>query len=163
MLEAEDLVARTEEGDAPKGFSKLSRSKDPRNALLFSCMSLFAGGALPWAEGGVAAAFCWVTTISAPCFIFVWSIVLVSYLVYRERRPQLHAACKSKRPGGTFMPYVVLVFFGFIFWALTAQGDTLGTLLLTPIWFVVLGIGFVILRSTPSCGPCIRPRFPRSA
>ena len=114
-LVAKGLVATTEEGDAPKGFAKLSRTKASRNALLFSCMFLLAGGALPCAEGGVAEAFCWVTIISAPCFMFVWSIFLVSYPVYRERRPQLHAASKFKRPGGTFMPYVVLAFFGFIF------------------------------------------------
>lgn len=100
-LVAKGLVATTTEGDAPKGFAKLSRTKVPRNALLFSCMFLLAG---------VAAALTWVTTISAPCFIFVWSIVLVSYLVYRERRPQLHAGSKFKIPGGTFMPYVVLAF-----------------------------------------------------
>src|SRR6185312_10868640 len=94
-----------QEGDAPQRFARLSRTKVPRNALLFSCMFLLAGVALLYAEGGVAEAFTLVTTISALCFMFVWSIILVSYLVFRSRRPHLHAASKFKMPGGAFMPY----------------------------------------------------------
>ena len=76
-----------EEGDAPKVFAKLSRTKVPRNALLFSCMFLLAGVALLYAEGSVAEAFTLVTTISALRFMFVWSIILVSYIVYRKSSP----------------------------------------------------------------------------
>ncbi len=138
-----------EDGDAPKAFAKLSRTKVPRNALLFSCMFLLAGVALLYAEGSVAEAFTLVTTVSALCFMFVWSIIMISYIVYRRRRPQLHADSKFKMPGGTFMPYVVLAFFGFIIWALTTQADTLMALVFTPIWFVALGIGYLLLRRNP--------------
>ena len=138
-----------QDGDAPKAFGRLSSRKVPRNALLFSCMFLLAGVALLYAEGSVAEAFTMVTTVSALCFMFVWSIILVSYIVYRRRRPQLHAASRFKMPGGTFMPYVVLAFFGFVLWALTTQPDTLVALALTPLWFVVLGIGYLLLRRNP--------------
>lgn len=121
----------------------------PRNALLFSCMFLLAGVALLYAEGSVAEAFTLVTTISALCFMFVWSIILISYIVYRRRRPQLHAASRFKMPGGTFMPHVVLAFFGFVVWAMTTQPDTLVALALTPLWFLVLGIGYLVLRRNP--------------
>ena len=50
---------------------------------------LLAGVALLYAEGSVAEAFTLVTTVSALCFMFVWSIILISYIVYRRRRPQL--------------------------------------------------------------------------
>lgn len=138
-----------QEGDAPRSFGRLSSRKVPRNALLFSCMFLLAGVALLYAEGSVAEAFTMVTTISALCFMFVWSIIMISYIVYRHRRPQLHAASKFKMPGGTFMPYVVLAFFGFIIWALTTQPDTLTALALTPLWFIALGIGYLVLRRNP--------------
>ena len=137
------------EGDAPKAFGRLSRRKVPRNALLFSCMFLLAGIVLLYAEGGVAEAFTLVTTVSALCFMFVWSIILVSYIVYRRRRPHLHAASKFKMPGGSFMPYVVLAFFGFIIWALTTQPDTFTALVFTPLWFVALGVGYLLLRRNP--------------
>jgi D-serine/D-alanine/glycine transporter len=137
------------EGDAPKAFGKLSSRKVPKNALIFSCMFLLAGVALLYAEGSVAEAFTLVTTISALCFMFVWSIILISYIVYRRRRPELNEASKFKMPGGLFMPYVVLAFFGFIIWALTTQPDTLMALVFTPIWFVALGIGYLMVRRNP--------------
>lgn len=52
-------------------------------------------------------------------------------------------------PGGTFMPWVVLAFFGFVLWALTTQPDTRTALLLTPLWFAVLGAGYLVLRRNP--------------
>ncbi|WP_372697559.1 D-serine/D-alanine/glycine transporter [Arthrobacter sp. JSM 101049] len=137
------------EGDAPKAFGRLSSRKVPKNALLFSCMFLLAGVVLLYAEGSVAEAFTLVTTISALCFMFVWTIILLSYVVYRRRRPHLHEASTFKMPGGTFMPYVVMVFFAFILWALTTQPDTLQALLFTPVWFVALAIGYLVVRRNP--------------
>lgn len=47
------------------------------------------------------------------------------------------------------MPYVVLAFFGFILWALTTQSDTLQALLITPLWFIGLAIGYGVIRRSP--------------
>ncbi len=143
------IYGLSQEGDAPKRFGRLSGRGVPRNALLFSCMFLLAGVVLLYAEGSVSEAFTLVTTISALCFMFVWTIILLSYVVYRRRRPQLHQASKFKMPGGSFMPYVVMGFFAFILWALTTQSDTLTALLFTPLWFIGLGIGYLVLRRNP--------------
>lgn len=90
------------------------------------------------------------TTVSAVCFAFVWSIILASYLKFRSRRPHLHDTSKYKTPGGIPMVWVVFAFFTFVLWALTTQPDTLVALLLTPIWFMVLGAAWVIMRKRPS-------------
>ena len=137
------------DGDAPNAFGRLSRRKVPQNALFFSCTFLLAGVVLLYAGDSVSAAFTLVTTISALCFMFVWSIILASYLAYRRRRPQLHAASKFPLPGGVAMVYVVFAFFAFILWALTTQADTLQALLVTPIWFILLGVVYAVLRRTP--------------
>ncbi|MFD1377721.1 D-serine/D-alanine/glycine transporter [Micrococcus antarcticus] len=137
------------EGDAPKTFTKLSGRKVPRNALMFSCMFLLAGVALLYGGDSVMGAFTLVTTVSALCFMFVWTIILLSYLVFRARRPHLHDASKFKVPGGSFMPYVVLAFFGFILWALTTQTDTLMAMAITPIWFLILAAGYLVIRRNP--------------
>ncbi|CEA09478.1 D-serine/D-alanine/glycine transporter [Arthrobacter saudimassiliensis] len=137
------------EGDAPKAFGRLSRRKVPRNALFFSCTFLLAGVVLLYAGESVSAAFTLVTTISALCFMFVWTLILVSYLAYRRRRPHLHAASTFKLPGGVVMIYVVLAFFAFLLWALTTQPDTLQALLVTPIWFLLLGVVYAVMRRRP--------------
>jgi D-serine/D-alanine/glycine transporter len=90
-----------------------------------------------------------VTTVSAVCFMFVWTIFLCSYLVYRRRRPEKAATSAFKMPGGVFMVFVVLAFFLFILWALTTQPDTLIALLVTPIWFAILIVAWLFVRRSP--------------
>ena len=138
------------EGSAPKAFRKLSSSKVPRNALVFSCMFLLGAVVLLYAGGSVSQAFTLVTTVSALCFMFVWSIILISYIVFRRRRPELHRASNFKVPGGAFMPYVVLAFFVFVLWSLTTQPDTRQALIFTPVWFALVGIGYLVLRRNPA-------------
>ncbi|EMY34728.1 D-serine/D-alanine/glycine transporter CycA [Arthrobacter crystallopoietes BAB-32] len=138
-----------QEGDAPSVFAKLSSRKVPRNALFLSCVLLLSGIVLLYSGESIGQAFGMVTTVSAVCFMFVWSIILASYLVYRKRRAHLHAASKFKMPGGVVMVWVVFAFFAFVLWALTTQPDTLTALLVTPVWFVVLGIAWALLRRRP--------------
>jgi D-serine/D-alanine/glycine transporter len=91
-----------------------------------------------------------VSTVSALCYIFVWSIILASYLAYRKRRPEQHAVSPFKMPGGIPMVWVVYAFFAFILWALTTQPSTLIALLITPAWFAILGIAYAIIRRSPA-------------
>ena len=138
-----------QEGDAPAAFAKLSKRHVPVNALLFSCMFLLSSLILLFSGETVLAAFTLVTTISALLFMFVWAMILFSYMAYRKKRPELHAASKFKMPGGVPMCWAVLAFFGFLLWALTQRPDTLEALLVTPVWFVVLGIAWMIVRKQP--------------
>jgi D-serine/D-alanine/glycine transporter len=139
-----------QEGDAPGIFSRLSTRKVPSNALFLSCVLLLSGVVLMYAGQDVGKAFEMVTTVSAVCFVFVWSIILASYIAFRRRRPHLHDASKFKMPGGIPAVWVVYAFFAFVLWALTTQPDTLIALLVTPIWFVVLGVAWAILRRRPA-------------
>ncbi|WP_199258595.1 D-serine/D-alanine/glycine transporter [Paracoccus binzhouensis] len=138
-----------QEGDAPAVFGRLSSRHVPVNALLLSCIFLLSALVLLFSGETVLAAFTLVTTISALLFMFVWTMILVSYMTYRRQRPELHEASKFKMPGGVPMCWAVLAFFSFILWALTTQPDTRLALLVTPLWFVVLGIAWMIVRRRP--------------
>ena len=138
-----------QEGDAPSLLGKLSRRHVPVNALLFSCMFLLSSLFLLFSGETVLAAFTLVTTISALLFMFVWTMILVSYIAYRRKRPDLHKASKFKMPGGVAMCWVVLGFFGFLIWALTQQADTLQALIVTPVWFIALGLAWLVVRRQP--------------
>ena len=138
-----------QEGDAPARFGRLTKRQVPANALMFSCVFLLASVVLLYAGESIIGAFTVVTTIAALLFMFVWTIILISYIVYRRRRPQLHAASTFKMPGGVAMCCVVIAFFAFMIWALTQRADTLQALYLTPIWFVALGIAWTIVRRRP--------------
>ncbi len=140
------LFGLSEQGVASKRFGRLSKRSVPVNGLLFSCLCLFLGVALIYLIPNVMTVFTLVTTVSAILFMFVWSIILCSYLVYRKKFPEKHQASSFKMPGGKAMCWVVLAFFAFIIVLLTLQPDTRQALSVTPIWFVLLAIGWWFKR-----------------
>lgn len=131
---------------APQTLGKLNSRKVPVNALFFSCIFLLAGVVLLYAGQSIIEAFTIVTTIAALLFIFIWSIILASYLQYRRKRPDLHEKSTFKLPGGRASVVMVFAFFAFILWALAQEQDTAAALKVTPIWFVFLGIVYLAIR-----------------
>lgn len=100
--------------------------------------------------GSVIRAFTLVTTISSLLFMFVWAMILVSYLVYRRRHAARHAESAFKMPGGRVMCWAAFAFFAFVAWTLTTEKDTAIALAWFPAWFVLLAIGWLIVRRRPS-------------
>ncbi|MFT4171176.1 MAG: D-serine/D-alanine/glycine transporter [Rhodocyclaceae bacterium] len=141
------LYGLAQDGDAPQSFAQLSKRAVPARGLIFSCICLLGGVVLIYIEPDVITAFTLVTTISAICFMFVWSIILCSYMAYRKQRPALHAASKYKMPGGVAMCWVCLVFFVFVLGLLTLKEDTRMALYITPLWFIALAIGYGASRT----------------
>lgn len=137
------LYGLAEENHAPRTFARLSRAAVPSYGLLFSCVCLLAGAMLVYLIPNLVTAFTLVTTLSAVLFMFVWSLILIAYMAYRRKRPQLHAASQYKMPGGVVMCWACLVFFAFVLWLLTLQTDTREALLASPVWFVLLTVGYL--------------------
>jgi len=136
------LYGLAQQGVAHPRFGKLSRRAVPTAGLFFSCFCLLGGVALIYLIPNVMKVFTLVTTVSAILFMFVWSIILCSYLAYRKQRPQLHAESVYKMPLGKVMCWVCLAFFAFVLVLLSLQEDTRQALMVTPLWFFMLGIGW---------------------
>jgi D-serine/D-alanine/glycine transporter len=136
------LYGLAEENHAPKAFTRLSKAAVPSRGLLFSCFCLLVGAALVYVIPNLVTAFTLVTTLSAVLFMFVWSLILCAYIVYRRKRPHLHEASKYKMPGGVAMCWVCLAFFAFVVVLLTLRTDTLQALLASPVWFLLLAVGY---------------------
>ncbi|MBN8715278.1 MAG: D-serine/D-alanine/glycine transporter [Xanthomonadales bacterium] len=136
------LYGLAQEQHAPRAFGRLSRAAVPSRGLLFSCACLLLGAMLDYLSPNVITAFTLVTTLAAVLFMFVWSLILAAYIVYRRQRPAQHQASRYKMPGGVWMCYVCLAFFAFVLVLLTLQADTRAALLASPVWFVVLGAGY---------------------
>lgn len=130
------------DGDAPSKFKNLSRRAVPSNGLIFSCICLLAGALVIYVVPNLMEAFTLITTVSATLFMFVWTMILLSYLAYRKKRDHLHRASKYKMPGGKVMVWVCLTFFVFILTLLALEDDTRQALYMVPVWFVVLGLGY---------------------
>lgn len=129
-----------------KSFGVLSKRAVPSTGLMFSCICLLSGVVLIYLIPNVMTVFTLVTTVSAILFMFIWSIILCSYLTYRKKRPQLHAESSYKMPLGIFMCWICLAFFAFVIVLLTLQPDTRQALIVTPLWFVVLAIAYQFIR-----------------
>ncbi|ULR90686.1 D-serine/D-alanine/glycine transporter [Comamonas sp. B21-038] len=137
-------------GDAPRSFGKLSASSVPSRGLLFSCVCLLGGAFLMWVVPNLVEAFTLVTTVSAILFMFVWSLILLSYISYRKQRPALHEASHYRMPGGVFMCWVCLAFFAAVLVLLSLELDTRQALIATPAWFVLLGLAYAWQRKRAS-------------
>ncbi len=131
---------------APSRFGRLTKHKVPANGLIFSCSCLLPGLVLLYLSDSVIEAFTVATTVASVLFIFVWSLIMISYLVYRRRNPELHEASTYKMPGGIVLSYVVLAFFVGMIGILMMEQDTRTALMVTPIWFIVLGIIYAVYR-----------------
>ena len=121
---------------APKQLGKLNKHAVPSNALFTSTLVISVATLLSWLLPGQA--FTIVTTISAICFIWVWSIILISHIKYMKTRPDLRAQSTFKAPLTPFINYVILGLFAFILIVMLFAEATRIPLLLTPIWFVTL-------------------------
>ncbi|WP_176488074.1 D-serine/D-alanine/glycine transporter [Candidatus Regiella insecticola] len=140
------LFGLAKKGNAPKQFSHLSRYSVPAHGLTFSCVCLLGGVILIYLIPDVMRVFTLVTTVSAVLFIFVWSMILCSYLIYRKKRPELHKKSRYKMPAGIFMSWVCLVFFAFIILLLTFETHTRQALMVIPLWFIILSMVYWLLQ-----------------
>ncbi len=140
------MYGLAEKKAAPALFAKLSSLHVPANGLIFSCICIAIAYGILSLIPSIMGAFTVVTTISAILFIFVWSIILISYMVYRKQRRDLHDQSIYKMPGGVVMCWVVLAFFAIVLYLLTLEKDTLEALTFTPLWFIMLGLFYFFVR-----------------
>ncbi|WP_216782485.1 D-serine/D-alanine/glycine transporter [Candidatus Profftia tarda] len=140
------LYSLGKNGVAPQKFTFLSKHAVPSSGLTFSCVCLLGGVVLIYLIPDMLAVFTIITTVSAILFMFVWSVILCSYMVYRKQRPRLHEISLYKMPFGVIMCWICLVFFVFILVLLTFNQETCQALIVTPIWFIILGLGWIFIR-----------------
>jgi D-serine/D-alanine/glycine transporter len=143
------LFGLADEGSAPAPFRRLNRGGVPALALFLAAALLLTAIPLLYVGGSVIGAFTLVTTISSLLFMFVWAMIIVSYLVYRRRHAQRHADSIYKMPAGQVMCWAVLAFFAFVIWTLCTERETAIALAWFPLWFVVLAVGWLIVRRRP--------------
>lgn len=138
------LYSLGREGNAPKSFSLLGKSSVPSIALISSTLALSVGVVLNYFLPNFV--FTLVTSISAICFIWVWSVILIAHIVYLKKRPDLAAASKFKAPLAPFINWLILVFFVFLLVLIGMASDTRVALFVTPVWFLLLVVAYLLHR-----------------
>ena len=135
------------DGQAPKALGKLSKRSVPQNALICSCIMLMSGVVFLYTSESINAAFEMVTTVAAVLFLVIWALIVVCYIVYRAKRPEMHKKSIYKMPGGVYTAWAVLVFFAASVVVMCAvDEDTRNAIFITPVWFVVIGISYFFYK-----------------
>ena len=132
------------DGQAPKAMGKLSKRSVPQNALIVSCVMLMSGVTFLYTSDSIIAAFTMVTSVAALLFIFIWTLIVVCYIAYRKKFPELHEKSTYKLPGGLATAWMVMVFFIVSVFILSLEEETRQAVIVTPIWFVFIGVAYLI-------------------
>lgn len=140
------LFGLSGEKSAPKLFGKLNKNSVPANALYFTVACLVVGAFLQSTSDSLVQAFTITTTLTTIFCICVWLIIIWSYINFVRKRPELHAQSAFKLPGGLFTCAFVIIFLIITLFILCLEPDTLLAVKWSPIWFVLIAIGYLFYR-----------------
>jgi D-serine/D-alanine/glycine transporter len=139
------VYSLAKENNAPESMKKLTSHQVPANATMFSAIVILISVILNYImpEG----VFVLITSISTFCFIFIWAIIVICHLKYRKTNPELAASSKFKMPLYPIINYIILAFFAFVIVTLALNNETRVALFVTPVWFIMLGVIYKVLKS----------------
>ncbi|MBD7912863.1 MULTISPECIES: amino acid permease [Clostridium] len=139
------VYSLSREGNASKSMGKLTSNGVPSNALFVSSVVIFVSVILNYVmpEG----VFVLITSVSTFCFIFIWAIIVICHLKYRKTNVELAKKNKFKMPFYPIMNYIILGFLAFVIGVLALNEETRVALIVTPVWFIILGVIYKILQS----------------
>lgn len=138
------VYSLAKENNAPESMKKLTSHQVPSNSIIFSAAVIFISVILNYImPKGV---FVIITSISTFCFIFIWAIIVICHLRYRKTNPDLAYNSKFKMPFYPIANYIILAFFVFVIVVLALNKETRVALFVTPVWFIMLGGIYNILK-----------------
>ncbi|MCP5961154.1 amino acid transporter, partial [Klebsiella pneumoniae] len=73
----------------------------------------------------VMTAFTIISALTSILCIFTFMLIVLSYIYYRKKSPELHIQSKYKMPGGLFMAWMTMLFLVFTIVILALDHDTL--------------------------------------
>lgn len=134
------------DGHAPKAFAIVDSRGVPRRAAFFSAVFVLSSVPILLLGDSVIEAFTFVTSVASTFILFIWSMIAICFIRYMKRHPNRHASSRFKAPFARVIPWLVLAFFAFILVTLTQAADTRLPLFFTPIWFVILGVMWMLKK-----------------
>jgi amino acid transporter, AAT family len=137
------LAARQQ---APRALARLSPRHVPAAGIHASAAVMLLGVALNYMVP--ERVFIWVTSVALVGTFWTWGIILVSHLNYRRA---VHAgrvpAAPFRMPGAPFANWAVLAFLVAVSALLWRDPDNRVALYVAPVWFGLLGIGYLASKS----------------
>ncbi len=141
------LYAMSVAGHAPKSFGRVSRNGVPWMTVVIMAVVLLLGvvlnALLP------EALFTIIASIATFATVWVWIMILASYLAMRRQEAKKgidgSVAREYAVPGGTIAAWSALVFMAFVVVLLALSAETRVALYTGVIWLVILGVLYKLL------------------
>jgi len=141
------LFSLAKEGNAPASMQQLTKSHVPSQATIFSAAVIFISVILNHIMP--ESVFVLITSIATFCFIFIWAMMVLCHLKYRQTNPAAAKNNSFRMPLYPIINYVILAFFAFVLIVLALNEETRVALIVTPVWFLLLAVLYQI---------CVVPR-----
>jgi AAT family amino acid transporter len=133
-------------GQAPARFGNLSPRHVPAVGIHLSAGLMLVGVFLNYAVPEKA--FVWVTSVSLIGTLWTWGIIMVAHRNYRLAVAAGKVKPSSYRmPAAPFANWLVLAFLLVVTAMLWRDPETRVALYVAPVWFALLGIGYVWSKS----------------
>ncbi|MGM9907305.1 amino acid permease [Limosilactobacillus sp.] len=120
---------------AIRQISRLSKRAVPARAVVISSLVIGLAAILNLVMPGEV--FTFISSIATTSFLFIWAAIIMAHLRYIRLHPDERT---FKMPGAPVTDYIVLAFLAFVMVVLCLERQTLEALILTLVWFAILGV-----------------------
>jgi AAT family amino acid transporter/D-serine/D-alanine/glycine transporter len=143
------LFSLAQRGHAPRALAQLSAQRVPAKGINVSAAVMLIAVALNYAVPEKA--FVYVTSISTIGTLWTWGIIMVAHRNYRRAVAAGSArASPFRMPGAPYANWVVIVFLLAVTAMLGLDDDTRVALYVAPVWFGLLGLGYLWSKPQPA-------------
>ncbi|MFF5333960.1 amino acid permease [Streptomyces sp. NPDC013181] len=133
-------------GQGPKLFTRLTRGGTPLVGTTFSAALMLAGVWINYRWPGDA--FTYVVSFATISGMWAWIMILVSQLRYRRLAARgLLPQSSFRAPGAPYTSVFALVFIAAVVVMMGIDEDTRISLYCAPLWALILGVAYLVLRS----------------
>ncbi len=136
------LYGLAKQGNAPKALLKTDRRGVPYIAIGFSALATALCVVINYVMPGKALELLMALVVSA--LVINWAMISLAHLRFRAAKDAEGVTTKFKSIWYPFSNYLVLAFVSFILIVMYLTPGIQISVLLIPVWLVILGIGFAI-------------------
>jgi len=142
------LHALSEIGQAPSALGAINRRHLPAAAITVSAALMLVGVLLNFLVPDQV--FIWVTSVALIGTLWTWAIIMLAHRGYKKAVHEGRAHGVSFRmPGAPLANWLVVGFLIVVAALLSVEPGTRVALYVAPIWFALLGVAYVRMKSRP--------------
>ncbi len=139
------------QGNAPQCFQTLNRHRLPWVGIIFSAFILLLAVGLNYVMPKEV--FVYVTSIGSFGALWTWFVILRTQQKFRASlSPEEKAKLTYKMPGAPYTGYITMAFLACVVVASAFRDDTRVALFVTPIWFIILLLGYTMVGKNKDKG-----------